>query len=260
MKKTLKVLLSLVLALSLVLSLAACDLGSSSNGGSANGGEAKQETELSKEDAEKGSKEAVTEALDAACSYNFDKMSELGLDVGDEFSGVSGLDALIDEAKANMCEEIPDELSPYETDLVNMFDIAFAPVVEYMEKFDYEIKTFEEKGGDSYIYTVKLTVPDVSVIESFDIENIMSFTDETALTNIILELANEGKITETTTEEEAMSLVFEEVGAMIAESLEDELSSEEVYECEAEVCVVYENGKWVIDDANCDFSELANAF
>ena len=215
-----KKLLSIVLALVLVLSVASCSLF---------GGE---------KDSAASAEKTVESFMDALVDFDFKKLKNY---VDDE-------DALPDEItnfdlEANLekiIDDMPAELDDYSDDLRSIFN----DLIDKIKKeISYEIKE-TTKDEDSYIVTVEVTLPDM---DSVNFENLLTDSmDESSLMNILNEMIESGKITENTTEQEMFDLLMPEVFKIMEDAIKD-IEFETTTDEKEFVVVKSEDDKWVID-------------
>lgn len=215
-----KKLLSIVLALVLVLSVASCSLF---------GGE---------KDSAASAEKTVESFMDALVDFDFKKLKNY---IDDE-------DALPDEIadfdlEANLekiIDDMPAELDDYSDDLRSIFN----DLIDKIKKeISYEIKE-TTKDEDSYIVTVEVTLPDM---DSVNFENLLTDSmDESSLMNILNEMIESGKITENTTEQEMFDLLMPEVFKIMEDAIKD-IEFETTTDEKEFVVVKSEDDKWVID-------------
>lgn len=238
-----KKLLSLLLALAMTMSLAAC--GDKKDAEDANT-ETKQEEKVEKKEDKKeevDGEEAATEAmegfLDAICDLDFEAAEKFydGEIPAELKSSLGDLDTLVEEAM----KEMPAEFGDYKKDFEDVLNVI---VDKAKESISYEIKNVDGEG-EEYKFTVEMAYPD----ENFDGEK--AFTDafgdvEEKTMELVTKLAEEGKITETSTEEDLMKAIIPELINLLKDAVKD-VKIDTVTE-EAEFTVVLKDGEWLVSE------------
>ena len=223
-----KKILSLLLVLMLAVSLVAC------------GGAAKEDT------SEKDATKVVEKFMDALIEFDADEAEKYIDDpdeIPEEFRDITNLDGLMGNVPAEF-EMFEDKFKKMAEDIIDKF----------RDEFKYEIKE-TEKDGENVIVTVVMEGPEPSGIEELGAE-ISSYasnlTEEDA--NAYLErLLQSGKITESSTQEDLLSALFDLIIDDMIKYISDyEFETEEK---EFEFVVVNEDGEWVIDTKESELFE-----
>ncbi len=225
-----KKLLSLLLALVLTFSLAAC-------GGGA--GDKNSKVNDSKEEAT----EVVEGFMDAYIDFDFADLEDYVDDFSDLPEEIQELD--FSSALDEIIDEMPDGLSAYRDDWEDVFNRLFDIAKECM---DYKITDVNEESKDEYIFTVDLTVPD---FESVDFDSLVTnaMSEDTMMDLVTMGQAS-GELSEAPTEEEIMAFLAPTIIQKINDALYDvefETESQEI-----ELVVVEENNEWMIDASKSD--------
>jgi len=222
MKKTLKALLCVVLALSMVFSFAGCsddepvaappveESGKSEDN-------AKAAVEAVMEDVLAYDVDAIEEKLDFEC---VDKEEILG-ELGDE--------------------ELADLYAPI---VEKMFD-------EYVDSFEYEITEF---GKDDGVYTaeVKFTCLDTDAIT----ESLEGGDSESMGEELVMEMLADGRITMDMSEEEFMDAIMKEMAPLLEEMMDEAIKDAGTKTMYLDFVVVKDGDEWVIDTESSNYDDL----
>ncbi len=219
-----KKLLSLILALVLVFGVAACSLF----------GNPEQEAT-----------ETAESFMDCLVNLEFDELGRYVVDEDALPPEITELD--IDAEFKKALGDLPAEMTAYEADFEKIFD---AIVNKIKEGLSYEIKSIDRNDFEGYTITVALTSPDFDTV---DFDTVFSdIADEGALSDIILQMTNEGKITASSTEQEIIDLVMPEVIKLMEDAILD-IEFDVTTEEEDLVIVKTDDGEWLIDVEKSDF-------
>lgn len=224
MKKILKVLICAVLAMTMVLSFTACD---------------DKGAELSRETVE-AFMEAYTDLdMEKAAQYCSD-------DIAEELE-----DMLTDNPLFNIEKTMTDAIGGTLPDdmMADIVKLCDDLIEEVKGKFSYTIDDPEEKDGE-YIYPVSVTVPDMDAV---NMDEIMESAQEDYAEKgmaIVMELYENGEITDDMSEEKIQEVVIEKVGEILVEMMGDmfdeAMSKVETAEEEIDITVSKVDDKWII--------------
>ena len=235
--KTWKKITSLAIALMCVVSLSACNKADDSDK------DAKKDTkaETKVETAEGKATKTVESFMDAFCEFDFTEAANYIDEMPEDLEGMQ-LDAMIDA----MMDEMPAEMEPYADDFESMLN---GLMDRCLATFEYEITDTEEKDGN-YEFTLEVTIPDM---DGVDIESIIadSFSEDAMMT-ILQDALTSGELSETSTEQEAMDYLMDQLIPMLGDVIADieiETSTEEIT-----LVVVEDDGEWIISAEESDLN------
>ena len=124
---------------------------------------------------------------------------------------------------------------------------------KYFDSYEYEIGEIKEKDG-KYIVPVEF-----SCFKGMDVVRALlsvADIDETFGTEVAQELINEGRITSSMSEEEGLSIYYQELSKEILALVEEEVRDLKIATFDLEFVVVEKDGELVVDVAESDYKEL----
>ena len=184
------------------------------------------------DDGEALATETMEGFMNALVAFDDDAMANYLDDKDAVPEAIKNLD--IDVLMATM----PEEQQVYKDNYAEIIDATVAKMSSVM---NYEIKEVAA-DEDGFVYTIAVNeIGDTNIIDT-------TFSEEN-MNNIINALVEEDKLTETTTEEELMDMIFDEMVVMIKE-MELEASS-----VDKQFFVYEKDGKWVV---NAEKSNVKN--
>lgn len=184
------------------------------------------------DDGEALATETMEGFMNALVAFDGDAMAKYLDDKDAVPEAIKNLD--IDVLMATM----PEEQQVYKDNYAEIIDATVAKMSSVM---NYEIKEVAA-DEDGFVYTIAVNeIGDTNIIDT-------TFSEEN-MNNIINALVEEEKLTETTTEEELMDMIFDEMVVMIKE-MELEASS-----VDKQFFVYEKDGKWVV---NAEKSNVKN--
>lgn len=184
------------------------------------------------DDGEALATETMEGFMNALVAFDGDAMANYLDDKDAVPEAIKNLD--IDVLMATM----PEEQQVYKDNYAEIIDATVAKMSSVM---NYEIKEVAA-DEDGFVYTIAVNeIGDTNIIDT-------TFSEEN-MNNIINALVEEEKLTETTTEEELMDMIFDEMVVMIKE-MELEASS-----VDKQFFVYEKDGKWVV---NAEKSNVKN--
>lgn len=229
--KNMKKVLCLLLALATVLAFAGCG---NKQAPASETPAAETPAPVSDEDQAKAVVEGYINAL-----FTFDA-EEAKKYVDDEsvIGEAPDVDAIVDAllAEAPMMEDYRGDL----TDLLNL------TLDTMMANADYKLGDIT-KDGDNFVIAAEITLPDMTSDPTIALQEAMS---EDAMTDVAMKLMDEGKITESTTEEEMFAIIMPEVFKIAEEEIEK--MEFETATTEGKFVVVKNGDNWVIDTEASD--------
>jgi len=196
---------------------------------------------------EEAATKVVRDFFDAFSEFDAEGMADC---VNDRDAMAELIDKMdIDVLYDSMMENIPAEMAPFENEFEDLLDVI---VDMLLDTISYRIERCEANGDDRYVFDVEITHFD----ERIDFEELLSesiadeFTEE-AMMELIYEMMEEGKISETMTEEEAIALVLPRLFDRVEDALKT-IKLDTVIS-DAEISVVKTKGAWLIDAEESSF-------
>ena len=203
-----------------------------------------EEAQEEKVDGKEEAESTVKSFMDAYVGLEFDKLKDYVVDEDEIPEEISKLDiaATFETTMSNM----PEELAPYSKEFEGLFN----DIIDIFKKeFTYEIKDTDGED-DEYTVAVEVTIPDV---ENIDFEAIIGDSmSEDAMTVLVADLVESGKITETSTEKEIMDIIVAEVIKIAKESVAN--TDITTVTKEIELVVVESDGEWLVDIEESDLN------
>ncbi len=179
-----------------------------------------------------GSEESELLATETAVGF-LDALA--ALDVEAMSSYLDDSEAIPETAKnlnvENILANLPEEMVAYEDNFKEMAEAIIAKLSSYSS---YEITEVADNGGE-YVFTADFVSAELE--ENF----FETALGQENLIEILNALVESGQIDETTTDDEAMNLIFAEIVSIINE-MELETS-----ESNKEITVYEKDGKWVVN-------------
>ena len=252
-----KKLLSILLALTMVFSLAAC--GGDKAEKEAKKGEkvvdvVKDDEKTKEKDDEALAEETVEGAMDAFCELNLKEFAGY-------VNGEADLGDMPFENKDDLTDMFLEELGsdPGMEGMIELIQPVFETVVDAMlDSMTYEITDVSEDNGD-YNFTVNFECMDFEALDDFD--SLMEGTDfETTMMEVVTELMESGDITEDMSEEEMMEALIPSLVEILEDVIVEALESVDTNEAELEFVVTEEDGEWLIDAENSNVDALVELF
>lgn len=199
--------------------------------------------ETTEVDGAKESKKVAEEFMAACIAFDLKKMVDY---VGEDDSDLPFKD--LADAKKTLIDELGEDesMKDFAEEFEGIIDSMFKSMTDAMSYEIEEGKKVVTNNGEKYVYpvTLNLIAEDTDVDTQFEelMEDSMS---EEAMQELALELLEEGKITESSSEEEIMKAVFDAILPKMEEAVEK--LEWETTSTEGEIVVVEKDGKWVID-------------
>lgn len=184
--------------------------------------------------------EAAEKFMDAYVALDADAIKELVVDEDDLPDGIKEFD--FDAAMGEL-----GGVEGFEEELKEILDIV---IDKAKKKMSYEVEEVEENDG-VFTVTVKAKVVD-EVSEEFQ-EIVSEELSEEKMMEIAYGLIESGKITESTTEDELLSLILEEAFDLMKKVVSE--IDFETREATYKIVVVEKDGKWLVDAKESDIED-----
>jgi len=225
MKRNFKMVLCMLMAAIMIFSFTACK---SDKGADTFGAET---------DDASASKATVESFMSALCSINFEEAKKYVETSVLEDVPFENLDEVKNQALEAM--DFTDEMKPYKDQFIILFDEIINMA---LEKITYEIGE-GEKQGNNYVYPVKISMPNFSVISDVD-----SKLGEEIVGEIGNELLTSGEISTDSSQEEIMAALMPKLFEKLTAIIEEMLDETEKTITEENVVVENKNGQWIITE------------
>lgn len=243
-----KKLLAIMLMAAMVVSFAACG---GSEPAATPGSEV--ETKVAEPTPEELATETAEAAMTAFCDMNLEEMMKL-------FDTDESLDSLPFKNKDDLYDMFMDTLAEdgdFDGMEAEVKPLAEAVVDAFIDSIDYEIKDVAELDG-SYIF--KIDFESINFSELPDFEAALSTPEiESGIEELALRLFEEGKITEDMLEPEMLKVMMPELMAMVEDVIVGSIEDMTPSDAEGTLVVYEKDGKWVVNDKESDFDEIASA-
>lgn len=238
MKKFLSILLVFVLMFSLV----SCGESNDADTNTTKKEKVKEETKTDKQLVE----ETVKEFFDAFSELDFEGMKAQLSDpdlMPEEFNAYNG-DVFVENALSSIPQEVQEYVD--QSVIENYMERSLNKMKEYIS---YEITDIKKVNDEEYKATVDLTLPDS---ESSNADEVLGeYMSEEGTMLLVQQLAEEGVITENSTQEEVLGALMLKIFEIASDAL-DEIQFETSTSAIEYTVVKTDDGKWLIQPQTND--------
>jgi len=187
----------------------------------------------------KAVRETVESCFDSLVNFDFEKIKDFFVDENDIPKEISELDVAAEFEK--LMGNMPAELEEFSPEFEEMMYYAFDKI---KSECSYEITDIVRDKSTRYIVSMNLTLPDV---EKVDFEKLITDSfDEQIVTDTLMEMANEGKLTASSSEQEMMALVMPKMVEIIKATI-DGIEFETTTESFEFPVKLQDDGRWMFE-------------
>ncbi len=245
MKKTLKILLCLMLAVGLAFSFSACTNSEKDN--STSQSDAQDKKDKKEKNPQKLAEQTAKNFMDALCKLDMQTMSKY-VTVSDDVKNVFPFQDVRSYIKDAVYSQIGNE----GTNLKEVINPVLDKYIEiFMSSISYEIADCK-KTEDGYVFEAKMHMMDADAATK-TIEDAFSQANMSAVgEDVAIELAENGIITAESTQEETIQALLDGVAKKMVPKLENALKQVGTTEDTVEIPVIKQKDKWLVDTKDGD--------